>query len=225
MDVGASHPSGHISPRPCGHEACPTPSPPGQGPRLQDHQEIGPKGAVLHAVVQDGDLQLRSVSLHLSKAFGSIAADRDMDVRKGLLKHPRLIADLPPSRRIIGPSKACRGPSVPSAQDGDMVRTKMGREALGKVQGVRRFARAAQFEVAHHEGGKCAFLAAQDAHIIKGVTKVQDQGPDPRQGQPPWSHEGMAMGHPRLTVRHAHGAGKLMGKLYLRVHGERLEGT
>ena len=225
MDVGASHPSGHISPRPCGHEARPTPSPPGQGPRLQDHQDIGSKGAVLHAVVQDGDLQLRSVSLHLSKAFGPIGADRDMDVREGFLKHPRLIADFLPSRRLIGPNETSRRPSVPSAQDGYMVRTKMGREALGKVQGVRRFARAAQFEVAHHKGGEGALLAAQDAHIIKGVTKVQAQGPDPRQGQPPWPHKGMAMGHPRLAVRHAHGAGKLMGKLYLRVHGERLEGT
>ena len=166
MDVGASHPHWHIPPRSRWHEARPTPSPPGQGPRLQDHQEVGTKGTVLHAVVQDGDLQLRSVSLHLSKAFGPIATDCDMDVRKGLLKHPRLIADLPPSRCIIGPNKACRGPSVPSAQDGDMVRTKMGREALGKVQGVRRFARAAQFEIAHHKGGEGPFLAAQDASII-----------------------------------------------------------
>ena len=96
-----------------------------------------------------------------------------MDVRECFLKHPRLIADFLPRRRLIGPNETSRGPSVPSAQDGDMVRTKMGREALGKVQGVRRFARAAQFEVAHHKGGKGALLAAQDAHIIKGVTKVQ----------------------------------------------------
>ena len=148
-----------------------------------------------------------------------------MDIGEGLLKHPRLISDFLPSHCVVRPNTPIGGSSMASAQDGDMVPTKMGREALGKVQGVRRFTRAAQFEVSHHQGGESSFLAAHDASIIKGVPKVQDQSPDPRQRQPPWPHKGMAMGRPRLAVCHAHGAGKLMGILFLRVHGERLEGT
>lgn len=116
-------------------------------------------------------------------------------------------------------------PAVPAAEDADGAGAEVSFEAPDKVQDVRGFARAAQFGVADDEGGEGAGLGWQKAEVVEQVAKGEDQGPEGGEGKEPRTDPSRAVARGAGTGGVGCRAGKLGWNVYLRVHGERLEGT
>ena len=123
------------------------------------------------------------------------------------------------------PLKVLGRAAVPAAEDADGASAEKGFEAPGEVQDVRGFAGAAKLGVADDEGRKGAGLGCQKAEVVEKVAKGEDQGPEGGEGKEPRTDPSRAVARGAGTGGVGCGAGKLGWNVYLRVHGERLEGT
>ena len=149
------------------------------------------------------------------------------DGRRGQegLHHPGLVADLLPRRGLGDPLKVLGRAAVPAAKDADGAVAEEGFEATGEVQDVRGFAGAAELGVAHDEGWEGAGLGFEKAEVVKEVAKGEDQRPEGGEWKEPRADPSRAVARGAGTGGVGCRAGKLGWNVYLRVHGERLEGT
>ena len=123
------------------------------------------------------------------------------------------------------PLKVLGRAAVPAAEDADGAGAEEGFEAPGEVQDVRGFAGAAKLGVAHDEGGKGAGLGWKKAEVVEQATKGEDQRPEGGERKEPRADPSRAVARGAGTRGVGRRAGKLGWNVYLRVHGERLEGT
>ena len=180
---------------------------------------------MLESVVEHNGTEFGTFGRHALQ--GAHAVRSDGDGRRGQegLHHPGLVADLLPRRGLGDPLKVLGRAAVPAAEDADGAGAQEGFEAPGKVQDVRGFACAAELGVADDEGGKGTGLGCQKAEVVEEVAKGEDQRPEGGEWKEPRTNPGRAVARSAGAGGVGCRTGKLGWNVYLRVHGERLEGT